>query len=124
MGVSYDWYDDSQTVMVYTAEGDWNWNDYHKAVRMSLFSLHGLEHPVDMLLDLRGTDKTPAGAVAHLRSVGKRLHDNLSGRAVIVGLDDATARQLVGAGARMLQFGEQTLYFADTPDEAIALLRS
>jgi len=121
MGFEYSWDDDeAQTVLRYTAVGDdWNWNDYHKTVRTALFALHRIGHAVDVVVDLSDTDHLPGGAVAHVRSFGKRQNPNLTGRAVVIGLDRDIERTLTGGSdERVLRFGEQILYFVD--DEASA----
>lgn len=123
MGVSYTWDDDAKTTLRYTATDPWNWNDYHKAVRMAAFSLHGLEHPVDVIFDLSATATLPGGALAHLRTVGRRSHDALSGRVVIVNLPPDVRDQLAGAGQRDLQLDDRTLYFVDDNAEATTLLK-
>ncbi len=123
MGFRFAWNDD-RTLMRYIAEGDWNWNDYHKIVRASLFSLHNLGHSVDVIIDLRGGSRVPAGAQAHIRSFGKRQQPNLSGRAVVIGLDPAVEAQILGgAESRVLHVDDQTIFFADNDNEALALLR-
>jgi len=124
MGFSAAWDDkDTQTVMRFRAEGVWNWNDYHKAVRMAMFTLHKHDKPVDVIVDLSGTDHLPGGALAHVRSFGKRLNPNMTGRAVVIDLDADTERALLaGNDARLLRHGEQTIYFVDSDAEARALL--
>jgi hypothetical protein len=123
MVVQFKWDNETKTILRYVAQGDWNWLDYHRAVRISLFSLYSAKAPVDVIFDLRGGSRLPGGAVAHLRTVGKKQHDTLSGRAVIIGLDETTLRQIVPDGGRLLTLGNQQLHFADSDDEAYALLR-
>lgn len=123
MGCEFRWYNDDKRIMCYIITGDWNWTDFHRTVRVSLFSIFGIEHQVDTLVDLRGTSKTPGGAVAHIRTIGKKQHPKLSGRAVIIGLDAETeAKVLAGNTERVLSFREQTIYFADNEAEALQLL--
>ncbi|GAB4512549.1 MAG: hypothetical protein OHK0046_12250 [Anaerolineae bacterium] len=124
MPVEFHWHDDStRSILIFTTEDPWNWNDFHKAVRMSLFSLHRLGHAVDTILDLRQSTRTPAGAVGHLRSVGKPTTPLISGRAAVVGLDAETEKSLLaGSKTRVLHLEKQTIYFVDTLDEALAHL--
>ena len=124
MGITYAWEDENRkTVLRYTAEGDWNWNDYHKAVRMSLFMLHNLGHDVDVIIDLSGTGKIPAGAVAHVRSFGKRLNLHMTGNAVVIGMDATVEKSLLaGRDERVLRVGEQAIYFVDDNESAQAII--
>lgn len=122
MGFRYHWDNDEHTILRYTAEPPWNWNDYHKTVRMASFSLHNLGHPVDVVIDLRQTQQLPGGAVAHVRTFGKRLHPNLSGRVVVIGLDEAVVRQVAQDG--VLQIEDQTVYFVKDEAEADTIIKN
>ncbi len=88
MPFRFEWRDSGQRVMAYIAEGDWNWRDYHQAVRASAFTLMAADQPVDSVIDLRGSGRRglPAGAAAHVRSFGRVTQANLSGRALVIGL--------------------------------------
>lgn len=91
MPFRYAWRDEAKEVMCYIAEGEWNWKDYHHAARASAFTLSGIEHPVDCLIDLRGSTRRdlPSGLAAHARSFGKGLQACLTGRAVVIGMPEA-----------------------------------
>lgn len=124
MPVRFAWDDpERKTILRYLIEGDWNWKDYHNAVRMSLFALHGLDHDVDVVIDMRGSDKLPAGAAAHIHSFGKRGNPRLTGRAIVIGLDADFVQGFLGQSTeRILQTGDQTVHFVDDEDAAQALL--
>lgn len=119
MGISFKW---DNGVLRYVAEGQWNWNDYHKAVRIAFFSLNNVDHPVDVILDLSQSIKTPSGAVAHLRTVGKPDHPKLTGRGIIINLDRDTRRKLAGNDENKFEMGDQIIYFVDDEAQAQALL--
>lgn len=82
--------------MCYIADGDWNWKDYHQAVRASAFTLMSAEGPVDSVIDLRGSARRglPAGAAAHLRSFGRKTQARLTGRAAVIGVADVEVEGL------------------------------
>lgn len=88
MPFRFEWRDQTKRAMCYIAEGDWNWKDYHQAVRASAFTLMSAEQHVDSVIDLRGSTRIdlPAGAAAHLRSFGKKTQARLSGRAAVIGM--------------------------------------
>lgn len=116
MPVRFEWRDPSKRAMCFIAEGAWDWKDYHQAARASAFSLTGLEHAVDSVIDLRRSARTdlPAGAAAHVRSFGRRTQVNLSGRAAVIGLPEG-ARKGLGLGA------DGTL---ETPDGLVKFVES
>ena len=108
MPFRFEWKDDSRRVIRYIADGDWNWKNYHHAVRASTFTLSAVDHPVECLIDLRGSTRQtmPSGLNAHVRSFGKKAQANLSGRAVVIGMPPQ--------GMASLQLdGENTLLTAD-----------
>ena len=96
MPFQFEWKDESRRAMLYLAEGDWNWKDYHHAVRASAFTLTAVDHPVDSVIDLRGGTRIslPAGASAHLRTFGRVTQVRLTGRAAVIGLSDSEANRL------------------------------
>lgn len=122
MSVEFDWLDSEKTIMCYTARPPWNWKDYYRAVKISAFKMNNLGHQVDVVLDLHGSPSLPAGAVGHLRGVGKPTQASLSGKAVILGCPGDVEEQITRGKMRMLQTGNQTIYFTDSLEEAIALL--
>lgn len=88
MPFRFEWRDQSKRAMRYIAEGNWNWKDYHQAVRASAFTLMSAEGQVDSIIDLRGSARSglPAGASAHIRSFGRKTQARLSGRAAVIGM--------------------------------------
>jgi hypothetical protein len=125
MTVKFGWGDEAHTVMRYTAEGQWNWKDYHRAVRVSLFALRGVDHPVHSILDLTHTDILPRGALPHLITVGAKKHPCLSGYGVVIGLDHQIEGNLLqGKSERVLRMGEQVIHFVDNETDARIVLDS
>ena len=124
MGFTYTWDDpDNLSVMRFTATDPWTWNDYHKAVRMALFTLHNHPQPVDLIIDLSPATRLPGGALAHVRSFGKRLNPSMTGRVIVIGLDaEIEARLRAGRDERVLQMQDRTIYFADDEAAAQAIL--
>lgn len=116
MPFDFRWDNDDKTVMRYVAEGSWNWNEFHKNMRRSTLLFDQVSHPVDVIVDLRGGDKLPAGAIGHLRSIGTKTHANSSGRAVILGVDAETQRKL-GAVNGVYHDHERRLHFVETDEE-------
>lgn len=121
MPVDFVWDDAEKTVIRYRALGTWNWSDYHKMVRISTFHLDTLDHSVDTLFDLTGSTRMPAGAVGHLRMLGKADHAHRRPRAIIIGADETLQTQL-GAVAGVYRADGQLLQFVADEAEAQAVL--
>ena len=113
MPFRYEWKDGSQRVICYIAEGDWNWKDYHRAARASAFTLSGVNHPVDCLIDLRASGRRdlPAGFAAHVRSFGKRIQACLTGRAVVIGMPREQIDSLLTASENTLSTNDGAVRF-------------
>lgn len=124
MPVRFEWHDDSKRAMRYIAEGQWNWKDYHQAVRAAAFSLTAVEHPVDSVIDLRGSARPslPAGASAHVRSFGRVTSACLTGRAAVIGLPAAEADRLGLSPERRLGTSDGYVQFVESDMELAQLL--
>lgn len=120
MGFDIQWEDDAKTLIRYKAVDAWNWTDFHRAVRLSTFGMGAHDGPVvDTIVDFSQTARIPGGALAHIRSAGKRHVPQISGRAIIIGLPpEIEAKLLAGSPKRELNMREQHIYFVD--DEAAA----
>ncbi len=124
MPARFAWKDSRQRAMVYIIEGDWNWKDYHQAVRAAAFSLAGIEHPVDSVIDLRASTRPslPAGLWAHLRSFGRVNQACLSGRAAVIGLPAAAFERLPPLADKTLPTADGFVRFVDSQAELERLL--
>ena len=108
MPVHFKWHDEDRRAMRYSADGQWNWKDYHQAARASAFSLSAVDHPVDSVIDLRLSARAslPAGAAAHVRSFGRRTQAQLTGRAAVIGMPEGEAERLGFSAERRLPTGD------------------
>ena len=124
MPVHFKWLDEQKRALRYIAEGAWNWKDYHQAVRAAAFSLSGVDHPVDCIIDLRRSARPalPAGAAAHLRSFGCKTHACLTGRAAVIGLAAKEADRLGFSRDRRLPTADGFVQLVDSQEELEELL--
>ena len=121
MPFRFQWRDQTQRAICYIVEGDWNWKDYHQAVRASAFTVMQAEQPVDSVIDLRGSTRAtlPAGAAAHLRSFGRVTQARLTGRAAVIGLP---AVEVEGLRDGVLRTADGFVKFVEGEAELVALL--
>ncbi|NJO84505.1 MAG: hypothetical protein HC828_18190 [Blastochloris sp.] len=110
MTIEVAWADDDRTIMCCTMAGAWNWADFHRHYRRAGLRYDDAGGEVDVIFDFRG-GPLPAGAIGHLRSLGRPIHPNAAPRAVLVGVPDEVRERISGAG-RTYQDAERTLYFA------------
>ena len=122
----YGWHTDDQNVMRYSARDNWTWKDYHAVVHVSQFALGNAEGPVHVLIDFSTgqRERCPGGLSVHARTVGKRMVDVLSGKAVVVGGPPETLAPLgLGEQGRFVT-PDGEAYFVETLAEAETLLAS
>ena len=121
MPFRFEWRDETKRAICYIAEGDWNWRDYHHAVRAAAFTLMQAEQSVDSVIDLRGSTRMalPAGAAAHLRSFGRVTQARLTGRAAVIGMPDV---QVEGMRDGTLRTPDGLVKFVASEEELAALL--
>jgi hypothetical protein len=122
---SYAWYDDDHRALVCRAGPGWSWRDYHACALVASYALNdGAEGLVDMVIDLRpgARERLPAGARAHVRTFGKRLHPRLSGRAIVIGCPPADIAVLDAAGDGQMATPDGAVWFVADDDAAVALL--
>lgn len=121
MPVDLSWDNDQKTVIRISAEGVWNWNDFHKTLRSARYWLDSVQPPVELMIDLRRSAYLPAGALGHVRSLGVKIHPHGRDRVVIIGLDSAVAAALGGAEG-VYSDGRRLIRFVGTEDAARAVL--
>lgn len=121
MAIDFQWDNDAQTVIRMTVAGAWNWNDFHKNLRRMTFWMDSVQHGVELVIDLRGSHKLPAGALGHIRSLGKKIHPNGRDRVILIGLDASIAQPL-GGETGSYRDGDRLICFVQTDDEARAVL--
>ncbi len=126
MPFRFEWKDATKRAMCYIAEGDWNWKDYHHAVRASTFTLTGVEHPVDCVIDLRASTRIglPAGASAHARSFGRVTQVRLTGRAAVIGMPMAERKRLGVSADQTLATADGIVKFVDSEAELEQVLEA
>jgi hypothetical protein len=123
MPVEQHWQNESRTLIRVRAFGVWNWRDFHQTMQRAILRMFEVTHAVDVIIDLRGTIRLPAGAVGHIRSMGKSQHVNMPARVIIIGAD-ADLRARIGAADGIYQTTDALIHFVDDDDAAAALLES
>ena len=89
-----------------------------------LFNLINHAGNVHVLLDFREQTRAamPAGVAAHLSSFGKSLSPKLSGKAVAIGIPAADMPKVPRNDDGTMDCKTGTIYFAESEEEAAALL--
>lgn len=72
MKVSIDWDNDEQTIVRYTFEQGWDWQDLYAAMDNAGDMIETVPHSVDVLMDLSQSNLIPKNAISQI----KRGYDN------------------------------------------------
>lgn len=125
MPFRFEWMDETHQAMRYVVEGDWNWKTYHHAVRASTFSMTAGDHPIDSVIDLRGSTRPelPSGLLGHVRSFGKKNQHRLTGRAVVIGMPAEGIAILQLRDDNTLPTTDGFVKFVDTQEELERVLQ-
>lgn len=120
----YDWYNAEKTVIRYRARDNWTWKDFHAAVHVSQYAVMGQPHTVHTLIDFStgARERFPSGFAAHAHAFSKKHTENMSGRAVVIGVPVAVLAKLGIGETRVLTTTHGTVQFVDTEAEAQAAL--
>lgn len=87
MGLKADWFDDEQTILLYTFDGQWTWDDLLVLIEQANTMTRSVRHQVDTIIDLRLNQSYPFGALMRFRSLTATAPDNW-GMAVFVSEND------------------------------------
>lgn len=72
MKVNVDWDNDEQSIVRYTFDSDWNWQDLYTAMDNAGKMIETVSHRVDVLMDLSNANIIPKNAISQI----KRGYDN------------------------------------------------
>jgi hypothetical protein len=123
MGIRVEWDNNEQTIIRYSLEGHWTWDDLLTAVATSNAMLDAAGRKIHFIHDATTSKGVPNGALTHLRRFIGKEHPN-TGRSVIVGAQGNAimlARGLLGMVDRFYK-KDWDFMFADTVGEARELL--
>lgn len=83
MPVNVEWANDEQTIVLYTIEGKWTWNDFYPEYDKAITMEKAQPHRVDVVLDMRENKSVPPNALTHIKGITDRQPDNI-GLSVLV----------------------------------------
>ncbi len=123
MAVRVEWDNKEKTVIRYSLEGQWTWDELLEAVATSNAMLDAAGHKIHFIHDASNSKGIPNGALSQLKRFIGKEHPN-TGHSVIVGGRGSAimlARGLLGMVDRVYK-KDWAFMFADTLEEARAML--
>jgi len=87
MSVHVEWDNEERTRILWSFVGRWTWGEFDEAVKVVIGMVANVEHPVDLLIDVRQMSILPPDIVKHVKtrylSKPKKM-----GRLIAVGVDN------------------------------------
>jgi hypothetical protein len=99
----------------------WDWNLFHRTLRRMSLRYDEVAHPVELIIDFRGTTRFPGGTIAHIRSLGTAFHPNAPARAVVLGVSQDMQRA-IGARGAVYKDDQRLLAFGDNDQHALSII--
>jgi anti-anti-sigma regulatory factor len=84
--ITADWLSPEQQAVVVMPVTPWTWDEFYQAQRRIQDMLSTLDHKADIVIDFSRSDRLPANALSHLRTLRQRTHPN-RGLVILVGLN-------------------------------------
>lgn len=123
MKVNVDWDNDEQSIVRYTFDSDWNWQDLYAAMDNAGKMIETVSHRVDVLMDLSNANIIPKNAISQI----KRGYDNPKspniGVTVVVTPNSFMNAIVLMAKKVWGDKGEWELEFVKTLDEAYSTIQ-
>ena len=120
MSIQVVWDNDEKTIIRYTYQGQWTWDELAAVLEEAYALLDTVDHPVDFIIDLRQSVLLPKDALRHGERVAQAVHPN-EGRSVVVGANMLVSR-LADVFYKIYRRTSKQFRFVATLDEAYALL--
>jgi hypothetical protein len=120
MGIHTGWWDSQRTILVWTFEGTWGWDEFNRHLLACHQEARALGHRYDAISDMSRCYLLPAGAVTRAHLAAKYAPANL-GAMVVVGLRPIFSAS-VRAFRRIHPRLAGDLYTTNTMQEAITLV--
>jgi hypothetical protein len=120
MTVRVSWYDQDETIILYTFGHDWAWTDYYPAFEMAVEMEHSKDHRVDVIVDYQLPTQVPPGLLDNLRTIvaDQPMHQNFS---VLVS-SHHVAVMMLGAAANIIPTLRGLYRVAASIPEALAII--
>lgn len=121
MSIKTEWGNDEKTILLFTYEPNWSWNDLNDAVTLAYDMMETIDHPVVHIADMRNASILPSGAMTQGRNLANRRHPRQT-LLIVVGAN-SLVRTLGNTFSKIYSRvgGDSRNVYAATLEEAYAL---
>ncbi len=120
MPVRIHWFDADQTIVYYTFEGKWTWDELYPVYYEAIAMEKAAPHRVDVILDFLRSDGVPGGALTHLKNISDKQPENI-GLSIFV-TENRFLNALYSTGAKFYKNIGRYFRLAPSMDEAIRMI--
>ncbi len=126
MGINVRWDNEEQTIIQYSFDGRWTWNDLYSALDRVQEMSASVDHRVDAIIDLTHADLMPAGAIFSLD--GRKNAQKLASKAnaarglIVIAGANAFIRSIYDAFRAFNRSVATGIHFTETLGQARAYL--
>ena len=120
MGIRLEWDNEEKTVLCHVYEGNWTVDDFYLAVDESRKLLLGVDHPVDLIIDMRTGGDPPSGVLSAYQYADRQVPDNQ--RLIVMVNPGAVMQAFNRIVGNIAPRASENRYLVDSMEEARELI--
>ena len=120
MGIRLAWDNEEKTALCHIYEGKWTIEDFYHAVDESQRLLLEVDHPVDLIVDMRTSAAPPPGILPAYRYADQRVPENQ--RLIVMVKTDSVMKAFNRVIGDIAPRASENRYLADSMEEARQLI--
>ncbi len=122
MSIAVEWDDEERTILHYTFESPWTWEEYHAAIARAWEMAAEVDHPTDTITDMRNSRLLPDNVFRHVRQSMVEIPE--STRTVVIVGAGMLVQALLNILRRVYRNQDGLFFTAETLEEARELIYS
>jgi hypothetical protein len=120
MPITVRWDNDAKTVIYYTFDSAWTWDEFNTVYKDVYAMLDTIEHKVHAIVDLRTSRLLPRDTLTEMRRLTYEQHEN--GGITVFITENALARTFYSILSNVYRRAREIFRLVTTPEEAYAVI--
>ncbi len=121
MPIALNWFDDKNTVLLYSFEGSWTWEEFHELDDPVWNLIAKVDYRIDLLIDWTQSAGFPLGIMASMHRAGENVIPQTDGLTISIG-GPYLIKIMFGIFRRTYPKAAASYRLVDSVDDAIKLL--
>ena len=122
MPIYLNWYDTNKTILIYTFEGRWTWEEFHEIDKPTWKLIADADYRIDIIIDYTTIERFPLGILDAIHYAGEGQEPQSDGHIVVIG-GPYFLKILYGVFRRVYPRMSAIYHLVDTYDDAICILK-